>query len=296
MTRRGCIWGWLIGVGALLVIFLITIVAVESLLGERVSFPAYGARVGLVRIEGVLESADGVIDDLKAMQSAGVSALVLRIESPGGGVAASQEIYDYLVRLRDDGMPLVVSMGAIAASGGYYVACPADSIIANAGTLTGSIGVVMSFTNMEELFGKIGLDFEVIKSGRYKDTGSWSRSMTDEERALLQGTIDDIHSQFVETVALERGMEVEAVEKLADGRIFSGRQAVEAELVDGLGTLEDALAVAGRMAGITGKPRVQEPVRYKRLTLLDLVAGTLSRAVGRELAPQGAHYLYSPAK
>lgn len=296
MTRRGCIWGWLIGVGALLVIFLITIVAVESLLGERVSFPAYGARVGLVRIEGVLESADGVIDDLKAMQSAGVSALVLRIESPGGGVAASQEIYDYLVRLRDDGMPLVVSMGAIAASGGYYVACPADSIIANAGTLTGSIGVVMSFTNMEELFGKIGLDFEVIKSGRYKDTGSWSRSMTDEERALLQGTIDDIHSQFVETVALERGMEVEAVEKLADGRILSGRQAVEAELVDGLGTLEDALAVAGRMAGITGKPRVQEPVRYKRLTLLDLVAGTLSRAVGRELAPQGAHYLYSPAK
>ncbi len=270
--------------------------AIESLLGERVSFPAYGARVGLVRIEGILSSADAAIEDLKAMESAGVSALVLRIESPGGGVAASQEIYDYVTRIRDGGMPIVVSMGGIAASGGYYIACPADSIMANAGTLTGSIGVVMSFANIEELLGKIGLDYEVIKSGEYKDTGSWSRPMTDDERALLQATIDDIHAQFVETVALERGMEIEAVERFADGRILSGRQAVEAGLVDGLGTLEDALAVAGRMAGISGKPRVQEPVRYKRLTLIDLLSGTISRAIGREVPREGAHYIYSPAK
>ena len=296
MTKRGCIWGWLIGVAGLLLVFLITIVAIESLLGERVSFPAYGARVGLVRIEGVLSSADAAIEDLKAMESAGVSALVLRIESPGGGVAASQEIYDYVARVRDGGMPVVVSMGGIAASGGYYIACPADSIVANAGTLTGSIGVVMSFANLEELFGKIGLDYEVIKSGEYKDTGSWSRPMTDDERALLQATIDDIHAQFVETVALERGMEIEAVERLADGRILSGRQAVEAGLVDGLGTLEDALAVAGRMAGISGEPRVQEPVRYERLTLFDLVSGSISRVMAREVPREGAQYIYSPAK
>ena len=296
MTRRGCIWGWLIGVGALLLIFVMTMVAVESLLGERVAFPSYGARVGLVRVEGILESAETVIEDIKSMQSAGVSALVVRVDSPGGGVAASQEIFDYMVRVRDEGTPVVVSMGGMAASGGYYIACPADSIIANAGTLTGSIGVVMSFANLEELFGKIGLDFEVVKSGRYKDTGSWSRPMTDEERVLLQRTIDDIHAQFVETVARERGMEMEAVQTIADGRIMSGREALEAGLVDGLGTLQDAVAVAGRMAGISGPPRVQEPVRYRRLTLSDLISGTISRAVGEGARRQGAQYIYSPAK
>lgn len=296
MTRRGCIWGWLIGIGGLLVVFLVTIVVVESLLGERVSLPAYGARVGLVRIEGVLETAGGVIEDLRAMQSAGVRALVLRIDSPGGGVAASQEIYDYVVRMRDEGMPVVVSMGGIAASGGYYIACPADSIIANAGTLTGSIGVVMSFANLEELFGKIGLGFDVVKSGEYKDTGSWSRAMTDEERALLQQTIDDIHMQFVEVVALERDMDVRDVERLADGRVMSGRQALDAGLVDGLGTLEDALAAAGRMAGISGRPRVQEPVRYKRLTLRDLLAGAVSHVAGTQILTAGAQYIYSPSK
>lgn len=296
MTRKGCIWGWLIGIAGLLLIFVMTIVAVESFLGERVSFPSYGARVGLVRVAGVLESADGVIDDIEAMHSAGVSALVIRVESPGGGVAASQEIFDYIARVRDDGTPVVVSMAGIAASGGYYIACPADSIIANPGTLTGSIGVVMSFANLEELFGKIGMDFEVIKSGRYKDTGSWSRPMTDEERALLQRTIDDIHAQFVEAVARERDMDVEAVRAIADGRIMSGREALEAGLIDGLGTLEDAIAVAGRMAGISGRPRVQEPVRSRRLTLADLIAGTISRAVGEEARQQGAQYIYSPAK
>ena len=148
----------------------------------------------------------------------------------------------------------------------------------------------------EELFGKIGLDFEVIKSGEYKDTGSWSRSMSDEERALLQETIDDIHRQFIEVVALERGLELKEVERLADGRVMSGRQALEAGLVDAVGTLEDAVAVAGRMGGISGTPRVQEPVRYRRLTLFDLIAQTVSEAVGGSRSAHGAHYLYSPAK
>jgi protease-4 len=193
-------------------------------------------------------------------------------------------------------MPLVVSMGAVAASGGYYIASPADSIIANPGTITGSIGVLMSFTNLEGLFGKIGLDFEVVKSGEYKDTGSWSREMTDEERALLQATVDDIHTQFVEAVAESRGMPVTEVQALADGRVFSGRQALEVGLVDGLGTLDDAIAVAGRMAGIRGKPRVQEPVRYRRLTLADLLTSTLSRLVAPRGGSGGAQYLYRPAK
>lgn len=296
MTRRTVIWAWLIGAAALLAVFLMTLVAIESILGEHVSLPSYGARVGLVRVQGVLADAEPVIHDLREMESAGVQALVLRVESPGGGVAASQEIHDYLTRIKDSGIPIVVSMGAVAASGGYYISCPADSIIANPGTLTGSIGVIMSFSNLEELFGKIGVDFDVIKSGKFKDTGSWSRPMTDEERAMLQATIDDIHSQFVEAVASGRGMTTDNVAALADGRIFSGRQALEAGLVDGLGTLEDAIATAGRMAGIEGEPRVQEPVKSKRLTLLDLLTSAASQVLAPDAGSRGALYLYNPAK
>ena len=296
MTRKGCITAWLIGVVAIVVIFLVTIIAIEALLGERISLPTYGARVGLLRIEGLLSDARLIIEDIDTMEATGVSALVFRIDSPGGGVVASQEIYSRMLELKETGMPIVVSMGAVAASGGYYIASPADSIIANPGTITGSIGVIMSFTNLEGLFEKIGMDFEVVKSGEYKDVGSWSREMTAAERELLQATVDDIHSQFVEAVAANRDLDLGAVESLADGRIFSGRQAVEVGLVDGLGTLEEAIAVAGRMAGISGEPRVQEPVRYKRLTLADLLTSTLGRLVPPSDRMAGAQYLYRPAK
>jgi protease-4 len=297
MTRRGCIWGWLIGAAAILVIFLVTMVVIESLLGQRLSFPSYGARVGLVRLEGSIYDSRRVIEDIEWLAyDLKLPAIVLRVDSPGGGAAASQEIHECVRNVQADGIPIVVSMGSVAASGGYYVACSADTIIANPGTLTGSIGVIMSFTNLEELFGKIGMDFDVIKSGRYKDTGSWSREMTDDERALLQATIDDIHSQFVEAVAEGRGMEVDDVVKLADGRIFSGRQALEAGLVDALGTLDDAVLVAGRLGGIEGKPKVQEPVRHERLTLLELLTGAASSIVPPEAERMGAHYIYRPSK
>jgi protease-4 len=297
MTRKGCIWGWLIGVLALLVIFLVTMVTIESLLGQRLSFPSYGARVGLLRVEGGIYDSRQIIADLEHMtEDPGIRAIVLRVDSPGGGAAASQEIYQYIRSVQEQGIPLVVSMGSVAASGGYYIACTADTIFANPGTLTGSIGVVMSFTNLEELFGKLGMDFEVIKSGEFKDTGSWSRQMTGDERALLQGTIDDIHAQFVEAVAEGRGMEYDAVAALADGRIFSGRQALEAGLVDCLGSLEDAVEVAGRMGGIEGEPRVQEPVRRERLTLWDLLTGTASNLLRPEASRVGAHYIYRPSK
>ena len=297
MTRKGCIWGWLIGAAVLLVVFLVTMVAIESLLGQRFSFPSYGARVGLVRIEGGIYDSRQVIDDLEWMaDDPGVRAVVLRVDSPGGGAAASQEIYEYVRGIQRDGLPVVVSMGSVAASGGYYVACCADTIVANPGTLTGSIGVVMSFTNLEELFSKIGMDFDVIKSGEFKDTGSWSREMTDAERALLQETIDDIHSQFVEAVAEGREMDIEEVSALADGRIFSGRQALEAGLVDVLGTLEDAVLVAKRIRGVEGRPRVQEVVRRERLKLWELLTGAASGLVAPETSSPGAHYIYRPSK
>lgn len=297
MVRKGCVWGWLVGVLALLVVFLVTVVTIEALLGQQVTFPAYGDRVGLVRIEGLLTDSRDIVRDLKTMgEDSGVRALVIRIDSPGGGVAASQEIYDEIVRVRDGGTPIVISMGSVAASGGYYVACPGDSILANPGTITGSIGVIMEFANLEELFDKIGIGFDVVKSGEFKDVGSWSRQLTEEERALLQATVDDIHTQFVETVAAERDMDSEAVRRLADGRILSGRQAIEAGLVDRLGGLQVALAVAGRMGGIEGEPNVQEPARPMRLTLLDILSGSISKALEPEPASFGARYLYRPAK
>ena len=297
MTKKGCIWGWLIGVLALLAIFLVTIVAIESLLGQQMSFPSYGARVGLIRVVGGIYDSGQLIEDLEDMVGdPGIRAIVLRVDSPGGGVAASQEIFQYVQEVQAQGVPLVVSMGSLAASGGYYIACSADTIIANPGTLTGSIGVIMSFTNLEELFGKLGMDFEVIKSGTYKDVGSYSRQMTDEERALLQETIDDIHAQFVEAVAQGRGMEYDAVAALADGRIFSGRQALEAGLVDRLGTLEDAIDVAARMGGIEGEARIQEPVRRERLTIWDVLSGAALRVLPPEASNTGAHYMYRPSK
>jgi len=297
MVRKGCVWGWLIGVLAILVVFLVTVVTIEALLGQQVTFPAYGDRVGLVRIEGLLTDSRTIVQDLKAMgEDTGIRAIVIRVDSPGGGVAASQEIYDEIVRVRDGGTPIVVSMGSVAASGGYYVACPGDSILANPGTITGSIGVIMEFAQFQELFGKIGIDFDVVKSGEFKDIGSMSRPLTEGERALLQSTVDDIHTQFVETIAAEREMDTEAVRRLADGRIMSGRQALEAGLVDRLGSLQIALAVAGRMGGIEGEPKVQEPARPMRLTLLDLLSGSISRALRPDASSYGAQYLYRPAK
>ncbi len=297
MVRKGCVWGWLIGVLAILVVFLVTVVTIEALLGQQVTFPAYGDRVGLVRIEGLLTDSRTVVQDLKAMgDDTGIRAIVIRVDSPGGGVAASQEIYDEIVRVRDGGTPIVVSMGSVAASGGYYVACPGDSILANPGTITGSIGVIMEFAQFQELFGKIGIDFDVVKSGEFKDIGSMSRPLTEGERALLQSTVDDIHTQFVETIAAERDMDTEAVRRLADGRIMSGRQALEAGLVDRLGSLRIAIAVAGRMGGIEGEPKVQEPARPMRLTLLDLLSGSISRALRPDASSFGAQYLYRPAK
>jgi protease-4 len=296
MARRGCIWGWIVGVVALLVIFVVTMIAIETVLGEHVTLPIPGARVGLVRIEGLLADSRPVIDDLKWIERAGVGALVIRVDSPGGGVAAAQEIYDYILRIKESGLPIVVSMGSVAASGGYYVSCPADSIIANPGTVTGSIGVIMSFANLEGLLDKVGVDIETLKSGEFKDTGSWSRPMTPAERKLLQGTIDDIYDQFVEAVVTERGLPEEHVRAIADGRVLSGRQALAEGLVDGLGSLEDAVATAGRMAGIQGRPRTIEPVKYRRLTVFDLLRGGISEILRPQAAGGGAQYLYNPSK
>ncbi len=232
---------------------------------------SYGKAVGLVEISGPIISSDEAVRVIRKYRDNGsIKGLVIRVDSPGGGVSASQEIYQAILSARER-KPVVCSMGETAASGGYYVACACDSIVANPGTLTGSIGVILSYAVMEELFKKIGIGYEVVKAGEVKDIGSPFRQMTAKERAMLQATIDDIHLQFMEAVAEGREMPLDSVRMIADGRLLSGRQAWEVGLVDRLGTLDDAVAMAGLMAGIGDSPRVIRE-RKRRPSVLDLLA------------------------
>lgn len=228
-------------------------------------------RVAVVRIEGLIVDSRQTVEQLKKFSELPtVKAIVIRIDSPGGGVVPSQEIYDAVNRIRKDSDKTVLtSMGTVAASGGYYIASATDRIIANPGTLTGSIGVIMELANLQQLFKKLGVESIVIKSGRYKDMASPFRKMTREDRAILQSVLDDVHAQFIDAVAEGRSLDVTAVRSLADGRIFTGRQAQEVKLVDELGDLEYAIRLAAEMAGIEGEPRVVEP--RKRFSIREFI-------------------------
>ena len=261
--------------GITLGVFLLFFVAVLTVLtylegGEILSLA--GERVALVEVEGVILDADEVVGQLKEhLENSTVKAVVVRINSPGGVVAPTQEIYDAVSRLRAKGKPVVASLGSVAASGGYYIAAAADQIVASPGTLTGSIGVIMQLTNLEGLFKKVGLRYEVIKSGKYKDIGSFSRSMTEQERRILQTLMDDVYEQFVDAVAQGRNLERKAILAVADGRIFSGRQAKELSLVDELGGREEAIELASKLAGVSGKPRLLE--RRRRFSIMEWIQG-----------------------
>ncbi len=228
-------------------------------------------RVALIRIEGVILDAQATISELKHYsENPLVKAIVLRIDSPGGGVVPSQEIHDAVKRLKNkSNKAIIASMGTVAASGGYYIAAATDRIIANPGSLTGSIGVIMEMANFEGLMKKVGVEGVVIKSGRFKDVGSPVRKMSDEERKLLQSVMDDVHQQFIQAVADGRSLEVSEVEPLADGRIYTGRQAKEARLIDELGDLDDAIHIAADIAGMEGEPKVVEP--RKRFSFRDII-------------------------
>jgi len=225
-----------------------------------------GEKIALVELRGVIMSSEEIVDQLKRhRENDAIKGILLRIESPGGGVVASQEIYEEVRKTRDAGKPVVVSMGALAASGGYYVACGSSLIVANRGTLTGSIGVVSEFLQLQDALDKLGISVKTIKSGRLKDAGSSTRKMTELDERYIQELMDDVHSQFVGVVETERGLEhVEAL-ALADGRVFTGEQAFELGLVDTVGTYEDAIQIAGIMAGIEGTPTVVKERRRRSL-------------------------------
>ena len=278
----------LIVIGVILGVFLLSILFLTRF-GEKEAF-ARGEKIAVVDIKGVITSSRDIVEQIDNFtQDNDVKAIILRINSPGGGVGPSQEIYREVLRAKEE-KKIIASLESVAASGGYYVACASDLIVANPGTITGSIGVVMEFSNVEDLLKKIGLRSYVIKSGKHKDIGSPVRKMTPEEKEILQGVIDSVHNQFVRAVAEGRSIEEGKVREIADGRIFSGEQAKELGLVDELGSLQDAIEIAAEMIGIEGKPVVIYP--KKKLSLYELLFQTSLRLLMDEIWQRDYHLSY----
>jgi protease-4 len=279
VASRGRVALIALGVGAaVLVVFVVTIWLLIAVTDD--GLPG-GAKVAVVEVEGIIGGdaargldSDGVIRVLgEYRDDPAVRAVVLRINSPGGVVAPTQEIFTAVRRLREAKKPVVASLGSVAASGGYYVAVAADRIYASPGTLTGSIGVVMQLANLEGLLKKVGVEYVVVKAGAYKDVGNMARAMTPEERRILQSLLDDVYDQFISAVAEGRGLDPQAVRAFAEGRIYSGRQAQSLKMVDDLGGLEDAIEAAARMAGLPAKPKIIYPRR--RFSLRELLRNEL---------------------
>jgi protease-4 len=262
--------------GAIFLFFIAMVYTISGIMGRPASL-SVGKKVGIIEVTGVITASREIIEQLIDFRDdAAIKAIILRVDSPGGGVGPSQEIHEE-VRKTVDIKPVVVSVGSVAASGGYYIAVPAQRILANPGSITGSIGVIMEFTNFQELLQKIGLRSDVVKSGEHKDIGSPIRPMSDADRKILQAMIDDVHTQFIEAVADGRKMDPDAVRALADGRIYTGRQAMAAGLVDEMGNLQDAIKVAGELAGIEGEPKVVYPPKAKAGILEYLIQETVSQ-------------------
>jgi len=258
----------------LTLLIVLVVLVIMSLLIVAILGAAGQDRIALVYVRGPIIDVREKVKELKEYgEDDSISAIILRVESPGGGVAPSQELYGEVRRINEL-KSVVVSMGAMAASGGYYISAPAELIIANPGTLTGSIGVIMEIPNVEGLMDKVGLKTEVIKSGRYKDIGSTFRQMRPDDRKLLQYIIDDVYSQFINDVAASRNMDIEKVRTLADGRIYTGKQALGAGLIDELGGLEDAIRRTAEIAGIEGEPDVV--TKKEKKSLWDSIEGKVS--------------------
>ncbi len=261
---------------AAVVVFVIFSAVFYGMMRDSNSFTlqSLGGKVAVVDISGVIDGSESVVRQLKGyMDDKSVKALILRIDSPGGGVAPSQEIYDQVLKAKENDKFVIASMSSVAASGGYYIACAADTIIANPGTITGSIGVIFSFPVFGKLMDKVGVELEVIKSGELKDVGNFSRPVTPKERKMLQAVVDDTYDQFISVVAASRGLDKEYVRKLADGSVYSGRQALEKGLVDILGTYEDAVSIAGARTDLGDDPYIVKE-RPRRRTLLE-TAGSI---------------------
>ena len=240
-----------------------------------------GKKVGIINIDGPIVSAESTIEQLEKFSIRNdISAVVIRIDSPGGLVAPTQEIYEKIKSLSEL-KPVVASMATVAASGGYYIALGVDTIIANPGTIVGSIGVVINYPVMTELLDKVGVEFETVKSGDLKDVGSYSRKVTESDRKHLNEMVNDMHNQFVNAVSENRPMlDKENVFSLADGRVYTGLQSKELGLIDLIGTYEDAIELAGSLAQISGKPKTVQVNKKRGSSILDWLSGGLEQTVG----------------
>jgi protease-4 len=277
-------------IGATFALFIISVAVLVNLVGRGEPVVS-GAHVGVIEVSGLIIDAKPVVDKLiEFRKERDVKAIVVRVDSPGGEVGPSQEIYEE-IRKTVRTKKVVASLGGVAASGGYYIAAACDRIVSNPGTITGSIGVLVEFSNIQGLLGKIGIEAEVIKAGAYKDMGSPVRRMTPEERALVQGVLDSVHEQFIRAVAEGRRLPIEKVREIADGRIMSGEQARTLRLVDSLGNLEDAVQEAGRLGGIKGEVQAvyvkKKPFSLWKLLFEDEAATNLLQ----RLSSYQLHYL-----
>ena len=267
-----------------ILLFALSVKIAGMIIGTEESALSNKEGVGLIEVKGMILDSKETIRQLRYfLKKESVKAVVLRVDSPGGIVAPSQEI-NAEVRKFAAKKKIIVSMGSLAASGGYYISAPATMIYANPGTITASIGVILKLSNIESLMDKIGIKSHTLKTGKYKDSGSPFREFSAEDRAMLQSVIDNTHEQFVRAVAEGRKLPIEDVRKIADGRILSGEQAKEHKLVDRLGTLQDAVEEAGRLAGISGEPELLLPPK-KKVDYLDLLVegaeGTFNGPLGR---------------
>jgi len=293
MKRKRILVGLAV-MAALVVFFLAVIFFIGQYMGRPGRF-AFGDKIAIVEIKGVITQSSGIIEEINQYQEDdGIKAIILRIDSPGGGVGPAQEIHREILKVKAK-KKVVTSMGSVAASGGYYIACASDLILANPGTITGSIGVLMEFTNIEELFKKIGIKGVVLKSGEHKDIGSPFREMTPEDKKLIQGVIDNVHQQFVQAVAEGRKMDRAKVMQIADGRILTGEQAKQLGLVDLLGNLQDAIERTAKLVGIEGKPNIIYPKR--RFSIWELLVREMTSAILDLLNERGLelnYRLFSP--
>jgi protease-4 len=282
----------LLGGGAFVLLAAIVIAIALTVSPDEAADFSFSDRIQVVDIEGELLQSTAILEQLKRYEdSNSVKAILLNIDSPGGGVAVSQEIYAELRRLREKKDKTIVAyLSSTGASGAYYVACSANKIVANPGTIVGSIGVIAEWVSYAELLQWAKLKDIVFKTGEFKDTGSPTRPLTDNEKKYFQGLIDDMYVQFVEAVSSGRKLDLQEVRSMADGRVFTGRDAKERKLIDEIGNFQDAIDLTAKLSGISGKPRLLRLSR-PRVTLLDVLTTDLSR-----LVPFNGHGMQSQIK
>ncbi len=284
-----------LAVGGVFLFFLLVVFS-AGLLSTGSVVVSVGDKIGILEVEGTIVDARRMVAQIEEFRDrSNIKAVVIRIDSPGGGVGPSQEIHAELKLLAKE-KPLIVSMGSVAASGGYYLAVAGERIFANPGTITGSIGVIMSFPNYQDLMGKVGIQTEVVKSGRFKDIGSSTRDFLSADRDLLQGVIDDVHMQFVDAISDGRNMPVDRLRPFVDGRIFTGRQAKDAGLIDELGTLSDAIKYAAKVSGIEDDPDLVYPEPEKTNLIDRYLQSAVNHYLGVDIRVQnriGPQFLWN---